>query len=109
MSKPRLPPDVRAALYHAEHPEVFERFKAFAHRMRTAGRRWASADGILHLIRAEYWFERGDAEFMINDVCSSFYARKLIAEEPIFEGFFELRKTRTERLLASAQSTGRLC
>lgn len=108
MSKSRQPPDVRAALYHAEHPEVYERFKAFAHRMRDAGRKWASSDGILHLIRAEYWFDRGQSEFMVNDVCSSFYARKLIADDPSFVGFFELRTTQAERQIAAAQMAGRL-
>lgn len=108
MVKPRLSPEERAARYHAEHPEVYARFVHYAHRLRDAGRRWASSDGILHLIRAEYWFDKGQSEFMVNDVCSSWYARKLIADDPSFLGFFELRKTRTERLLAAAQSTGRL-
>jgi hypothetical protein len=105
----RPPPEVRAAMYHAEHPEVYERFKYFAHKIRDAGREWASADGILHLIRAEYWFERGQSEFMVNDVCSAYFARKLIAEDETFRGFFELRKTRSDRQIATAQRSGRLC
>lgn len=78
--------------FDTAHPEVFDLFKQFAAELRRAGRTHYSADSILHRIR---WHcdvnQQRDETWKINDHFSSRYARKLIAEDESFQGFFELR------------------
>lgn len=110
MVKPRDRPSIRDRFerFHAENPAVYRLFRQFAHDAKRAGRTRFSADAILHRIR---WFvsvETVGEEYKLNDHYSAMYARKLIEDEPEFAGFFELRKTRSERMLAAAQRDGRL-
>lgn len=108
MVKSRLSPEERFVAFDAANPDVFTLFRQFADEAKRAGRTRFSADAIIQRIR---WFvnvETTGDEFKINDNFSAYYARKLIAEDASFRGFFELRTTRTEREIAAAQSTGRL-
>lgn len=97
--------------FHSRNPVVYRLFKDYAWVVKRAGRSRFSADAIVQRIRWFMAFEGdGREEFKINDHYTALYARKLMTEEPdAFGGFFELRKTRTERMLAAAQRDGRLC
>lgn len=82
----------RFAEFDAANPEVWELFKRFARQARDAGRGRYSADAILHRIRWHVAIEtRSNDGFKINDHFSAMYARKLIAEDRTFAGFFETR------------------
>jgi hypothetical protein len=95
-ARPRkLTIDERFALYHKRRPEVWSLFKQYAYQVRSTGRKRFSADAILHRIRWYHYVEQGDESFKINDDYSSRYARKLIAEDPTFAGFFETRRLRS--------------
>lgn len=104
--RPTIPE--RFAAFHAANPVVYRLFRQYAHDAKRAGRTRFSADAIIQRIR---WFvsvETNGDEFKINDHFSAHYSRMLIAEEPEFAGFFELRTTRADRQIALAQSAGRL-
>ena len=92
-----LPIQQRFEVFHAHNPRVYELFRRFAREAKGAGRARFSADAILHRVRWEVTFNPDDRlgeAFKINDHFSSRYARLLIAEDPAFEGFFQLREIR---------------
>lgn len=112
MVKPRDRPSIRDRFerFHRANPAVYQAFKRFAWDVKRVGRTRWSADAIVQRIRWLYSVETDEPDFKINDHYSAYYARLLMEEDPEnFAGFFELRKTRTERMLATAQRDGRLC
>lgn len=76
------------------HPEVYRLFRRFALELLATGRRHYSADAILQRVRWECAISTTAGDFKVNDHFSSRYARKLIAEDRRFDGFFELRELR---------------
>lgn len=85
--------DARFAEFDAAHPEVFELFRKLAHDLVCyKGFKKYSADAICHQIRWHYQVERGQHDFKMNNNFTSRFARKLMEEEPVFNGFFELRR-----------------
>lgn len=96
--------------FHARNPVVYRLFRDYAWVVKRAGRSRYSADAIVQRIRWFMAFEGdGREEFKINDHYTAMYARKLMTEEPdAFGGFFVLRQTRQERMLAAAQRSGKL-
>jgi len=79
------------------HPEVFRLFRFFAHMLKQKGKERFSADAILHRIRWEFAVNMEcDGGFKVNNDFSSRYARKLISEDPAFDGFFELRRLKAQ-------------
>jgi len=77
------------------HPEVYTHFQDFANQIRGAGHTKYGAKTIIERIRWEIDLKSSDGEFKINNNFISRYARKLINEDPAFEGFFNLREIRT--------------
>ena len=92
---PRTIADQFAAFDQA-HPEVYQAFAKFAGQMRARGYTHYSADGIMHIVRyhAAVNPER-DGGFKINNNFVALYARKLVAADPSFAGFFAFRVRRT--------------
>ena len=92
---PRTIADQFAAFDQA-HPEVYQAFAKFAAQMRARGYTHYSADGIMHIVRyhAAVNPER-DGGFKINNNFVALYARKLVAADPSFAGFFAFRVRRT--------------
>ena len=94
------------AEYHAENPHVYEAFKALAYEIRGEGHKRYGAKTILERIRWEsaVRYRNSTLKFKLNnnikDRCSARYARLLIAEDPVFQGFFEIRKTSTTQTRA---------
>lgn len=85
--------------FHAANPHVYELFVQFAKQVRATGRSKYSADAVMHRIRWHLNVEtRSFDGFKINNNFASRYARLLIAEQPDFEGFFELRKIKSRSL-----------
>lgn len=78
--------------YHAQNPDIYVLFKKFSFELLEAGRKHYSAQAIVERIRWHYAIDRsGSDDFKINNNYRPCYARLLILENPIFEGFFELR------------------
>jgi hypothetical protein len=91
------------------HPELYEAFRRFARQARDSGLKRYSADAILHRIRWHEIVEKGNGEYAVNNDWAAPLARKLMAEFPgEFGGFFETRKTRTDRDIEEAHRDGRL-
>jgi len=81
--------------FHKNHPDVFERFKDLAFRLKHAGREHFGAKALMENVR--FYFatsSQGVEEFKINNSFISRYARLLVQLYPEFEGFFEMRELR---------------
>ncbi len=82
--------------YDRLHPEVFAYMLTVALRVKTKGFRKFSIRTIWEQMRWYFQIEKDEgAEFKLNDHFHSRYARKLMAEYPEFEGFFEIRELRS--------------
>lgn len=90
------------AEFDAENPDVYRLFVRFAHEALAAGYQHFSAHGILHRIRWETGVVTRDrtAEWKCNNNYSAFYARKLVAEDPSFKGFFRNRVSAADAMAA---------
>ncbi len=77
--------------YDRENPIVWELFVRFAKEARDAGHTRLSGWLIVNRIRWETAVKTRDPEFKVPNNCISFYARKLMATNPEFKGFFSTR------------------
>lgn len=86
--------------YHAKHPQVYEAFKEMAREVMDMGLVRYGAKTIMERLRWEHPVRMPGSNFKlsntIKDRCSARYARRLIRENPSFDGFFELRDLTTE-------------
>lgn len=79
--------------FHRDNPEIYRMLVRDAHKVQSKGKRCS----IYLLIERVRWFMTIETEgkqaeeFRINNNFSPFYARKLMAEEPGFKDFFQIR------------------
>jgi hypothetical protein len=84
--------------YHQKHPFIWNYFVHFTYQAIAAmhetdpDKLRFSADAIMHRIRWEIMFKRGD-DFKVNNNFTAFYARKFAAENPRYKNFFTFRKS----------------
>ena len=83
--------------FDARHPEVYEAFKRAAHALRDAGRRRFGTAAIYEHLRWSTSVRDDKGPFKLDNSFRSRLARKLLGEDPSFEGFLEVRKLRFER------------
>lgn len=76
--------------YHEDRPEIFDSFYTLASKTRNAGNGRYSAKCLMEVIRWEQDLQTPGG-FKIDNNYTSLYARLLMAYDPSFEGFFELR------------------
>ncbi len=97
-SKPKPTLEEAFRRFHAANPEVFRLFRKFAYQVLNNGLDHYSADAILHRIRwhMDIDVKERDGEFRLNNNHAAYYARLLMQEEPMFEGFFTTRETKSE-------------
>lgn len=76
--------------YHEDRPEIFDSFYTLASKTRNAGNSRYSAKCLMEVIRWEQDLQTPGG-FKIDNNYTSLYARLLMAYDPSFEGFFELR------------------
>lgn len=76
--------------FHQQNPHVYQLFKRFATEALEAGRTRYSARTLIERIR---WHETVETqgEFKVNDHVFPYYVRMLVAEDPRFDGFFQMR------------------
>lgn len=88
--------DERFRRFLANHPEVYEEFCRIARQLLVRGIDHYGAKAIMEVIR----FERamsGQGELLnVNNNYTSRLARKLMAEDERFNGFFETRELRNK-------------
>ena len=77
------------------NPEVYKLFKRFALAAKRSGRARFGAKAIVERIRWEYALRTDHPEFKMPNNFTARYVRKLIADMPEFEGFFQLAQLRT--------------
>ena len=82
--------------YNQVNPQIFEEFKKFAFQAKKLGYRHYSAKGIFEDIRKDSRVHGKDG-FKLNNNYHADYARKLMAENPEFKGFFETRQLKSVR------------
>ena len=84
--------------FDAANPALYQRFKQLAFELIAKGRRRYSSKTIVCVMRFQHDIStNADDEFKINDVVTSRYARKFLAEHPEHADFFELRELRAEK------------
>lgn len=95
--------DQMFAEFDEANPALYARFRQIALSLIHKGKTRYSSKTIVCVMRYEHDLETaGDAEFKINDVVTSRYARKFIAEFPEHGEFFELRELRAAREIAGS-------
>lgn len=87
----------RFKLYHAENPDVYETFKAYAKMLISAGVTKLSAYLIFERMRWETLVTGNDG-YKLNNNYRPYYARLFMQDHPEYEGFFELRAIGRDRL-----------
>jgi hypothetical protein len=98
----RIDWQVRAAAFHREHPEVYQRLVVLAREIRA---RWPGRQVGMSLlfgqVRWFYSFEivASEEEFRLNENFAAFYAREIMRRERDLTGMFELRTLRLSRKL----------
>jgi hypothetical protein len=93
---PRTTIQERFELFHQAHPKVYEEFRAIAQQLWDQGWRHYGAGTIYEVLRFHTDVGAHDAEpYKLNNNYRSRYARKLMAEYPHFDGFFETRELRS--------------
>lgn len=82
----------RFAKFHTQHPEVYALYKKFAYQLLHSGCRRGSTQQILGRVRWESALNpEHDGGFKVNEVFKKHYAKMLVADDPVFAGFFEFR------------------
>lgn len=77
--------------FDRENPHVWEMFKRFAAEALSKGHKRLSSSLIVDRMRWETMMQTTDPQFKLNDNFTPYYARKFLAEFPVYDGFFCLR------------------
>jgi hypothetical protein len=81
--------------YHENNPDVYEKFKEFSIQTMLKGYKTYSAKGIFEIIRWHTGVRGGDT-YKVNNNYTPHYARMLMEEVPLFNGFFKTRVVNTK-------------
>lgn len=81
----------RVVQFDWNNKNIYKLFKSCAIKAKQAGHTKYSANGIFEFIRWNLTVDKRGT-FKMNNTYRSYYARKLMAEQKRFEGFFEIRK-----------------
>ena len=80
--------------FDMDNPKIMEYFIRFADEVRRKGFRKYSANAIFERIRWHVSIETTDGEFKISNNHRAYYARRLMAIDGRFEGFFCVKGAR---------------
>jgi hypothetical protein len=80
--------------FHKNNPDIFDLFTQYAKEIRAAGFERYSANAIFERIRWHKDIQTSGDRFKMNNNYRAFYARKLMKEDPSFQGFFAIRTQR---------------
>jgi len=82
--------------YHNENPQIYKAFVRYALQAKQKGFVNYSAKSLFEIIRWHTPIKGGDV-FKINNNYAPDYARKIMAENESFKGFFRLRILKAKR------------
>ena len=97
----------RFRFHHNMNPQVYWLFFEKALIVLNSGRKRYSAWIIFNVIRWELNLQTVDDDFKINNDFIALYTRLLIWHHPIFDGFFELRGMKSNRVQLSPEQIKR--
>lgn len=80
--------------FHRKHPEVYAYLVELAFAAYNKGFRHYGIGALWERMRWHFNIERDQGDFKLNNNYRSRYARKIIAEHPVLEEFFEIRALR---------------
>jgi hypothetical protein len=81
--------------YHTANPAIYDHFKRFTFELIGAGRKYISADMVMHRVRFESEV-RGTGQFKCNNNFVAAYARLFMLEYPEHDGIFRTRKSKED-------------
>ena len=82
--------------FHQENPDVYRLFRNKARKLHRVGRRHYGARRIFESMRYDHDIQTTGDDFKLNNDFCPLYARLLMMHEPQwFEGFFEMRTSRS--------------
>jgi hypothetical protein len=85
----------RFEAFDRTNPHVYETFRRYARRLKAVRARGSARD-IFGGMRWQALASTKGEPFKLNNYFSPYYARKLIAEDPSFASFFELRRAKAD-------------
>lgn len=91
-----LTPQERFEAFHEANPHVYRALRLLALRLRRSGRRHYGMKGLFEVLRFDRALRTDGDEFKLNNNYTAAYARKLMADEPELDGFFETRSSRAD-------------
>ena len=80
--------------FHAENGHVYELLRKMALRLKRAGHNHWGMRCLYETLRYEFAVKTTQTAPVLNDWFAPYYARKLMAEVPELDGFFEVRERR---------------
>ena len=78
--------------YYERNPDVYEEFAKLATDMKKTGRKKYGAWVLVQALRWHRDLQAVGDVFKINNDYIALYARLLVHDDPVFEGFFEMRR-----------------
>lgn len=80
--------------FHAENPEIFDRLKTMALRLKDRGFTHYGIRCLWEALRYDVSVETTGKQYKLSDHLPAYYSRKLMAEVAELDGFFEVRERR---------------
>lgn len=94
----------RFEFFHAANPQVYVEFVRRTIGMHKTGKRKYGARCFIELIRHDHDINvKGEEVFKINDNFTPMYARKFMAENPKYAGFFNTRAVTSEGKMSNEE------
>ena len=82
--------------FQKENPKVYEELLTLTEKAYQQGRKKFGIQMLFEIIRWNRMIHTTDPEFKINNNYAAYYARKIMAEHPKYEGMFNVRKIKGE-------------
>ena len=82
--------------YHNDNPQIYKAFRLFASQAKQKGFKNYSAKSLFEIIRWHTPIKSGEV-FKIDNNYAPDYARKMMAENESFKGFFRVRELKAKR------------
>jgi len=87
--------DERFAAFHKANPHVYSVLKKEALRMKWLGFKKFGMKSLFEVLRWQSGIQTQGEPWKLNNDFTACYARKLMAEVPALEGFFEVRERKS--------------
>lgn len=82
--------------YHEENPDVYEKLVKLSYDLVHIGHKKYGIAGLFEVLRWKHAMKTSGETLKLNNNYKAFYARKIMTEHPVLDGFFETREQRSE-------------